>query len=168
MYTVKILVTDFGVNVLWHPSLGIELGIDLQTMLWECLLGQKPLDILVFEGSVIQAPNGSGEWNRFADRPMKDWLSDMAQVANYVAAVGDCACWGGIPAMAPNPTDSTGLQFLRRKEGGFLGKEFRSKSGLPIINIPGCPAYTDISFVLASMQAFSIFLESRLLKYCLY
>ena len=92
--------------------------------------------------------------------PMKDWLSDLAHVANFVVAVGDCACWGGIPAMAPNPTDSSGLQYLKREEGGFLGKDFRSKSGLPVINIPGCPAYTDTSSGITSIQAFNIFLKS--------
>ncbi|MFQ3634174.1 MAG: hydrogenase, partial [Roseiflexus sp.] len=35
------------------------------------------------------------------------------------------------------------LQFLRREFGGFLGKDFRSKLGLPVINIPGCPAHPD-------------------------
>ena len=97
----------------------------------------------MFEGTVINGPNGTGEWNRFADRPMKDWLRDLAHVANFVVAVGDCACWGGIPSMAPNPSESIGLQYLRKEEGGFLGKDFRSKSGLPVINIPGCPAHPD-------------------------
>ncbi|HEY1890986.1 MAG TPA: hypothetical protein VGG63_11305 [Steroidobacteraceae bacterium] len=45
--------------------------------------------------------------------------------------------------LAPNPTDSIGLQFLKRDHGGFLGKEYRSKSGLPVVNISGCPAHPD-------------------------
>ncbi len=137
------LVTDFGINVLWHPSLGLELGESLQKLLRDCISGAITLDILVFEGSVVNAPNGTGEWNRFADRPMKQWLWELANVANFVVAVGDCATWGGIPAMAPNPTQSQGLQFLKRKPGGYLGQDFRAKSGLPVINIPGCPAHPD-------------------------
>ncbi len=137
------LIADFGIKLLWHPSLGLELGENLQTLLWNCVLGNTSLDILVFEGSVINAPNGTGEYNRFADRPMKDWLWDLSKVANFVVAVGDCATWGGIPAMSPNPSQSTGLQFLKREEGGFLGKDFRAKSGLPVINIPGCPSHPD-------------------------
>jgi hydrogenase small subunit len=35
------------------------------------------------------------------------------------------------------------LQFLKREEGGFLGKDFVSQAGLPVINIPGCPAHPD-------------------------
>jgi hydrogenase small subunit len=35
------------------------------------------------------------------------------------------------------------MQFLRKKKGGFLGENFVSKGGLPVINIPGCPAHPD-------------------------
>lgn len=137
------LITDFGINVLWHPSLGVELGEALQKLLWDCVDGRIALDILVFEGSVVNAPNGTGHWNRFAGRPMKDWLQDLAKAAGFVVAVGDCATWGGIPAMAPNPSESQGLQFLKREAGGFLGQSYVSKAGLPVINIPGCPAHPD-------------------------
>lgn len=146
------LVTDFGINILWHPSLGMELGENLQRLLHECVNGSVPLDILVFEGTVINAPGGTGDWNRFAGRPMKAWLRDLAAVANYVVAVGDCATWGGIPATAPNPSDSTGLQFLKRSRGGALGGNFVAKGGLPVINIPGCPAHPDwISQILVAV-----------------
>lgn len=148
------LVTDFGIRILWHPSLGMELGDNLQKLLRACVLGSTPLDILVFEGTVINAPGGTGEWNRFAGRPMKDWLAELARVAHYVVAVGDCATWGGIPATAPNPTDSQGLQFLKKARGGALGPDFRAKSGLPVINIPGCPAHPDwISQILVAVAS---------------
>lgn len=137
------LVTDFGINILWHPSLGMELGPAVQQLLEDCVSGKIPLDIFVFEGTVINAPEGTGTWNRFAGRPMKDWVNDLADAANYVVGVGDCATWGGIPATAPNPTDSEGLQYLKRARGGALGTDFVSKSGLPVVNIPGCPAHPD-------------------------
>jgi uptake hydrogenase small subunit len=137
------LVTDFGINILWHPSLGMELGDNLQGMLKACVSGKTKLDIFVFEGTVINAPNGSGNWNRFAGRPMKEWVRELCAAADFVVAIGDCATWGGIPATAPNPTDSQGLQFLKKTSGGFLGEKFRSKAGLPVINIPGCPAHPD-------------------------
>ncbi len=137
------LVTDFGINILWHPSLGMELGESLQTLLRNLLDGTIKLDIFVFEGTVINAPDGTGQWNRFAGRPMKEWVSELCEVAEYVVAVGDCATWGGIPAMPPNPTESQGLQFLKRDQGGFLGDSFQSRAGMPVINIPGCPAHPD-------------------------
>ncbi len=146
------LVTDFGINILWHPSLGLELGDAVKTILQDCVEGRLKLDIFVFEGTVINAPNGTGSWNRFAGKPMKDWVNDLADVADYVVAVGDCASWGGIPAMAPNPTDSEGLQFLKKQHGGALGLNFLSKKRLPVINIPGCPAHPDwISQILVAI-----------------
>ena len=41
------------------------------------------------------------------------------------------------------PIGLQGLQFLKRAHGGFLGADFTSKAGLPVINIPGCPAHPD-------------------------
>jgi hydrogenase small subunit len=135
------LVNEFGIRILWHPSLGVELGDGVKQILEDVIAGRTPLDVFVFEGTVVNAPNGTGQWNRFAGRPMKDWVQEIADVARYVLAIGDCASWGGIPATAPNPTDSEGLQFLKRANGGALGAEFRSRAGLPVINIPGCPAH---------------------------
>lgn len=141
--TAVDLVTDFGIDVLWHPSLGMELGDQAKKIFWDCANGERPLDIFVFEGSVIQAPNGTGRYNMFADRPMMDWVRELAAQAQIVVAIGDCACWGGIPATAPNPSESVGLQYLKRNHGGFLGAGFKSKMGLPVLNIPGCPAHPD-------------------------
>jgi uptake hydrogenase small subunit len=74
---------------------------------------------------------------------MKQWVADLANVAKFTIAIGDCATWGGIPATPPNPTESEGLQFRKRHHGGFLGTNYRSKAGLPVINVPGCPAHPD-------------------------
>jgi hydrogenase small subunit len=137
------LVTDFGINILWHPSLGMEMGDDLKRLLGDVVAGTIALDIFVFEGTVVNAPNGTGEWNRFAGKAMKTWVAALAKVAKCVVAIGDCATWGGIPATTPNPSESVGLQFLKRAHGGFLGAGFKSLAGLPVINVPGCPAHPD-------------------------
>ncbi len=148
------LITDFGIEVIWHPSLGMELGDQAKKIFHDCAKGERPVDIFVFEGTVIQGPNGSGRYDMFADRPMKDWVTELAAQAQLVVAVGDCACWGGIPATSPNPTDSVGLQYLKRAHGGYLGADFRSKMGLPVINIPGCPAHPDwITQILVALAA---------------
>lgn len=72
-------------------------------------------------------------------RPMQDWVREMCAQAGAVVALGDCGCCGGIPATAPNPVDNIGLQYLKRKQGGFLGADFKSKWGPPVINIPAAP-----------------------------
>jgi NiFe hydrogenase small subunit HydA len=157
------LLTDFGIDLLWHPSLGIELGENAQRIFRDCAAGRRPLDIFVFEGTVIQGPAGTGRFNLFAERPMKDWVAELARRAGVVVALGDCACWGGVPATEPNPTDSIGLQYLKRRHGGFLGPDFRSQWGMPVLNIPGCPAHPDwvtqILVAIASGRAGDIALD---------
>jgi hydrogenase small subunit len=141
--TVVELVTDFGINIVWHPSMGLEIGEQVTHILNDCISGKIPIDIFVFEGTVIQGPKGMGTMNYFCERPMKDWVQELSAVAQYIVAIGDCATWGGIPAVPPNPTDSTGLQFHKKDKGGYLGSGFVSKGGMPVINIPGCPAHPD-------------------------
>lgn len=141
--TVVELITDFGLNILWHPTTGLQIGDQVQDLLRDILDGKIQMDIFVFEGSVIQGPDNTGTMNLFADRPMKDWIEELSKVAGYVVAIGDCATWGGIPAVPPNPSESTGFQFHKKKKGGFLGADYVSKGGLPVINIPGCPAHPD-------------------------
>ncbi|MEZ4931342.1 MAG: hypothetical protein R2788_04320 [Saprospiraceae bacterium] len=52
----------------------------------------------------------------------------------------------------PNPSESTGMQFHKKAKGGFLGQGFKSKGGLPVINIPGCPAHPDwITIILVAI-----------------
>ena len=37
--TLVDLITDFGINILWHPSLGMQLGDELQELLINCING---------------------------------------------------------------------------------------------------------------------------------
>ncbi|MEQ8906000.1 hydrogenase [Ekhidna sp.] len=141
--TVVELVTDFGINILWHPSIGLEIGEQVTELLKDILDGKIQLDIFVFEGSIIQGPNGTGTMNYFAERPMMEWVKELSAVTQFTVAIGDCATWGGIPAVPPNPSESTGMQFLKKTKGGILGADYVSKGGLPVINIPGCPAHPD-------------------------
>ncbi len=141
--SVVDLIVDFGLEVLWHPSLGLELGAQAKKIFADCASGARDLDIFVLEGSVIRGPNGTGRFDMFADRPMMEWIDELANRAKIVVAIGDCACYGGLNVVPPNPSESIGLQFDRTVEGGFLGKDWTAASGLPVINIPGCPAHPD-------------------------
>ena len=68
--------------------------------------------------------------------PTADRLAQMAPGAAAVIAIGTCATWGGIPSAAGNPTGA-------RSTMDFLGKDYRSALGLPVINGPGCPPIGD-------------------------
>ena len=100
--------------------------------------------MLVIEGSVgNEQINGEGHWTGFGVNPsngqpitLNEWIDRLAPKAAAVVAVGTCATYGGIPAMKNNPTGAMGV-------ADYLGWKWRSKAGLPIINIPGCPAQPD-------------------------
>jgi len=59
-----------------------------------------------------------------------------APKAFAVVCAGTCATYGGIHAMAGNPTGAMGL-------ADYLGWTWKSKAGLPIVNVPGCPVQPD-------------------------
>ncbi|TGD74388.1 HupU protein [Mangrovimicrobium sediminis] len=132
-----------GIELLWHPSLSEASGRDVLDLLQSILDGDTRLDILCLEGSVIQGPNGSGAFHRLAgsDRPMRDWLYDLCQVARHVVAVGNCAAYGGITAAGGNPSEACGLQYDEQRPGGLLGAEFVDRTGLPVVNVAGCPTH---------------------------
>lgn len=141
--TVVELIVDFGINILWHPSIGLEIGVQVKDLLNDIIAGKVQMDIFVYEGSIIQGPGNTGTMNYFCERPMMDWVRELSKVAGYIVAIGDCATYGGIPAVPPNPSESTGMQFLKKQKGGFLGADYVSKGGFPVINIPGCPCHPD-------------------------
>ena len=96
--------------------------------------------VLVIEGSIPNENiNGEGYWTSFGNDlttgeplTLNWWIDRLAPKAWGVIAIGTCATYGGIHAMAGNPTGCMGL-------ADYLGWDFRSAADLPIVNIPGCP-----------------------------
>lgn len=130
----------FGIRLLWHPSLSEETGAPVISLIEDIAEGRRSLDLLCIEGSILQGPDGTGLFNRFAgtQSTMSEVVSRLAPRARYCVAVGSCAAFGGIPRGAPNPTEACGLQYEGAFPGGALGEDYRSLAGLPVINIPGC------------------------------
>jgi hydrogenase small subunit len=100
--------------------------------------------VLVVEGSI---PNESikaeGYFAAFGydtrtGQPIttSEWIDRLAPKALAVLAVGTCATYGGIHAMAGNPTGAMGLP-------DYLGWDWKSKAGIPIVCVPGCPIHPD-------------------------
>ena len=131
---------QFGVNLLWHPSVSEETGEEAIEVLQSVLDGKVRLDMLLLEGSVARGPNDTGRFNMLAgtNRSVYSWMLDLAPRADYVIAVGSCAAYGGVPAAGSNPTADAGLPFEGAESGGALGAAFRSRLGLPVINVAGC------------------------------
>ena len=96
--------------------------------------------VLVVEGSIPnEAIKSEGYWCGFGNNPetgqpmtTSEWLDRLAPKALAVLAVGTCATYGGIHAMAGNPTGAMGVP-------DYLGWGWKSKAGIPIVCVPGLP-----------------------------
>lgn len=131
----------FDIDLLWHPSLSNASPSKHARLVEEICSGNRELDFLCVEGSIIRGPGGTGMYDTLCGRPKKDLLSELAGLAKTVLAVGTCASFGGIGA--DGEVEATGLQFHKGAKGGFLGEQFKTGSGLPVINLPGCPCHCD-------------------------
>jgi hydrogenase small subunit len=134
------LLDQDRVRLLWHPSLSLE---PLGPIVHQILKRTLPLTLLCVEGSIAMGPNGTGLFDTFEGKPKRDLVYGLCSVADYVLALGTCACYGGIPAAPPNPTEAVGLQFTDGKPGGLLGADWRSHKGMPVVNVAGCAADAD-------------------------
>src|SRR5580658_1894430 len=127
-----------------NPFLASEVGDDFMRPFHLAAEGKSNPFILVLEGSVPDENNKSeGYWASFGTdqatgQPITtcEWIDKLAPKAWGVVAVGTCATYGGIHAMAGNPTGAMGL-------ADYLGWGFKSVAGLPVVNVPGCPVQPD-------------------------
>jgi len=148
--------------VLHHPVLSVNAGEEFIHPFRLAAKGE--LDhpfVVICEGSIMDeriAANSGGYWSGLgADEdengdpqpiPSSSWVSRMSNHAAAVIAVGTCATWGGVPAAAGNPTDAVGVM-------DFLGKDYRSALGLPVVNLPGCaPQGDNITETIAAVLLF--------------
>ena len=129
---------------LHNKVLAYEYGDEFMRAFYQAEQGELDPFVFVVEGSI---PNESikreGYWAAMGvDRatgqpiPTTQWIDRLAPKAWAVVAAGTCATYGGIHAMQGNPTGAMGL-------ADYLGWNFRSKAGIPIVNVPGCPVQPD-------------------------
>jgi len=119
-------------------------GQEFMAAFHQAARGELDPFVLVVEGSIPNENiNGDGYWTSMGNDPatgepitLNTWLDRLAPRAWAVVAIGTCAAYGGIHAMAGNATGCMGL-------ADYLGWDFRSKAGLPIVNVPGCPVQPD-------------------------
>lgn len=139
--------------LLHHPVLSVEAGAEFMQPFKEAHAGTlgDPY-VVVYEGSVADeriAKRMGGYWSAMGsevisgeagDRhqlvPTAEWLSRLAPGAAATIAIGTCATWGGVPSAEGNPTGAMSVM-------DFLGRDYRSAFGLPVINIPGCAPQGD-------------------------
>lgn len=137
--------------VLQHPVLAVSAGHEFVETYRTAQRGELGAPyVVVYEGSIADeriAARTGGYWSAMGVEPREgfaqeqpvptaEWLKRLAPGAAAVIAIGTCATWGGIPAAEGNPTAAMSVM-------DFLGKDFRSAFGLPVINIPGCAPVGD-------------------------
>jgi hydrogenase small subunit len=129
---------------LHNPVLAYEVGDTFMTWWYKAERGEIDPFVLVVEGSI---PNekikSEGYWAALGTDPATgqpitttEWIDRLAPKAWAVVAAGTCATYGGIHAMQGNPTGAMGLP-------DYLGWNWRSWAGIPIVCVPGCPVQPD-------------------------
>jgi hydrogenase small subunit len=129
---------------IYNGLLAYETGEEFVRHFADAAQGTLKPFVLVVEGSIPnEAINGEGHWAGFGvdpetgqPIPTTTWIDRLAPRAEAVLALGTCAAYGGIPAMKNNPTGAMGLR-------DYLGWDWVSGRGLPVVNLPGCPVQPD-------------------------
>jgi hydrogenase small subunit len=131
--------------VLYNPFLAAENGDEFMAHFHQAAEDKsgRPF-ILVIEGSIPNEHNKEeGYWASFGTdqstgQPITtcEWIDRLAPKAWAIVAAGTCATYGGIHAMEGNPTGCMGLP-------DYLSWQWKSKAGIPIVCVPGCPVQPD-------------------------
>jgi hydrogenase small subunit len=132
---------------LHNPELAYQNGDEFLQTFHRAAEGAIDPFILVVEGSIPNESHGKsktdGYWaamgtDRTTGQPIltTDWIDRLAPRAWAVVAAGTCSAYGGIHAMAGNPTGCMGLP-------DYLGWGWKSKADIPIVCVPGCPVQPD-------------------------
>ena len=137
--------------VLHHYALAVESGDHFTHEMERAVNGELDAPyVIIYEGSIPDENlTIDGEpWAAEGALPLwspeevrrriatAEWVGRLAPGAAATIAIGTCATWGGIPAAAGNPTGAMSVM-------DFLGKDYRSAYGLPVINVPGCAPLGD-------------------------
>jgi len=129
---------------LHNPVLAYENGAEFIDAFHKAAKGEINNFVLVVEGSIPNEKiSGEGYWAAQGEDPVTkqpikttEWIDRLAPKALAVVGAGTCATYGGIHAMQGNPTGCMGLN-------DYLGWNWKSMAGLPVVNVPGCPVQPD-------------------------
>lgn len=120
--TVADLVLDI-LSVDYHETIMAAAGHRAEQALQNSLTANEGKYLVVVEGSIPAAEGGI--YCTIGGRTALDHIREVSRNAAGIIAVGTCATYGGLPAASPNPTGAGGVQQV--------------VSGVPVINLPGCP-----------------------------
>jgi len=139
--TIKNLLIDqiipgVHINLKFHPVIMGGSGDIAIKAMEDTARDKKEEYVLVVDGAVPTATDAVygaiGERNG-EPVTMLERVTELAQDAMAVIALGTCASFGGIPAAKPNPTGAKSVRQVLEEQG--IHK--------PLVNVPGCPPHPD-------------------------
>jgi hydrogenase small subunit len=120
--TVAEIVLDI-ISLDYHETIMATAGHRAEALLEKTVKEQPQGYIAVVEGSIPTKEDGI--YCCIGGRTALDIVKEVAGNAAAVIAVGACASWGGWPSSRPDPTGASGVRDV--------------VTGVPIINLTGCP-----------------------------
>lgn len=111
-----------AISVEYHETIMAAAGHQAEEILAQSVEKYSGKFILVVEGAVMTADDGV--WGKAGGHTFLSTAKKIVPKALATIAVGTCACYGGVQAAAPNPTQAMGV-----------GRA----TGIKTINVPGCP-----------------------------
>jgi len=153
--------------ILHHPVVNLEAGPNFLKAHERAIKGELDAPyVIILEGSItneFKAMETGGWWAGQGEEPWgrdgaarevttNEWVARLAPNAAASLAIGTCATWGGIPSAEGNPTGAMSLM-------DFLGSDYRSAFGVPVVNVPGCAPIGDnffetVAAILYFLQGF--------------
>lgn len=130
--SVENLILNF-ISLDYHETLQVAAGAQAEAARAAAMQANHGNYVLMLDGSI---PTQESEW--FMTVAGKSGLSVMREAvagAALVIGVGNCSCYGGLPAAAPNPSQAMGLTELMAN--GMLPAK-------PLVNLPGCPPVPEV------------------------
>lgn len=120
--TFERLIFDV-ISLDYHKTVKAGAGHQAKAALKKSMEEHAGKYVLVIEGAIPLA--GDGNFHRGGGLPFVDKVKNVGAKAGAVIAIGSCAAWGGVAAMAPNPTGCVGVQEVLKDK--------------TVVNITGCP-----------------------------
>jgi hydrogenase small subunit len=130
------VIPGVHVNLRFHQTIMAGAGEPVIEALEDTAAEKKGGYVLAVDGSIPVGEKASycvmGERD---GKPvdMETRFTELARDSLAILAIGTCASFGGIPAVAPNPSNAQPIRQVLELKG--IDK--------PLINIPGCPPHPD-------------------------
>jgi hydrogenase small subunit len=124
----------------YQPNIMASSGDQAIKVIEDTMKELKGQYVLIWEGAVPDKEDGLyAAFGEKDGKPMvcTDWITEVADNAAVVIAMGSCAAYGGIPRANREVTGAKGVVFDGAAKGGAYA------GSTPVVNVPGCPPNPD-------------------------